>query len=418
MQRVLFVICFFLNALVVNAQSAAINTDGSNADASAILDVKSTNKGFLLPRMTTAQRTAIVLPAKGLKVFDTDTNSFWFYNGTAWVEIGIGKNQWVPSGNNIYNSNSGNVGIGTNTPISKLSVVHDGTGLLVKSTAGYSNIDIDAANNEPRVRWFRNGVLKWDLHSTNLFTLNASFGLREEGFGYRLLIHGGTGNVSIGRDNANAKLHVGGSGLFEDAITIGSNTHSASHSLNVYGSYGILSKSTSGFSIIDIDAFNGDAALRFSDNGNLRWNIRNRSSDDGLEFVEFGGGSRMLIEKNTGIVKITNQLTVDAGKGIVRSSNSNQLMMHYVSGEVGIPDAPSGYFADATFGYPDIFTGTPRVSVANIVNGTGTFHRWVLTVHSVDTTAKTFKVRFYNSSSTASTFSGTYYFLVVGAAND
>ena len=65
----------------------AINTDDSNPDASAILDIKSTNKGILTPRMTTEQRIAISSPAIGLLVFDTETNSFWFYNGSAWAKL-------------------------------------------------------------------------------------------------------------------------------------------------------------------------------------------------------------------------------------------------------------------------------------------------------------------------------------------
>lgn len=64
----------------------AINTDGA-APASAMLDVKSTDKGILIPRMTTAQRTAIAGLVKGLLVFDNTTNSFWFYNETSWVEL-------------------------------------------------------------------------------------------------------------------------------------------------------------------------------------------------------------------------------------------------------------------------------------------------------------------------------------------
>ncbi|MEJ8820356.1 phage tail protein [Lacibacter sp. H407] len=106
------------------AQSAAINTDGSNADASAMLDVKSTNKGMLVPRMTTAQRTAITSPAKGLLVFDNDTGGFWFYNGTAWTSLTSGDpvNVWSRNGNNINNNNSGNVGIGVTNPSTKLEV--------------------------------------------------------------------------------------------------------------------------------------------------------------------------------------------------------------------------------------------------------------------------------------------------------
>ncbi|MBK6966740.1 MAG: hypothetical protein IPH20_23290 [Bacteroidales bacterium] len=53
--------------------SVAISTDASAPDNSAMLDVKSTNRGMLVPRMTTAQRTAIATPASGLLVFDNTT---------------------------------------------------------------------------------------------------------------------------------------------------------------------------------------------------------------------------------------------------------------------------------------------------------------------------------------------------------
>ena len=82
------------------AQSVAINTDGTTANASAILDVKSTTKGILAPRMTTLQRTVIATPAAGLMVFDTDIKSFWFYNGTAWGNLSAsGTAGWLLTGN-------------------------------------------------------------------------------------------------------------------------------------------------------------------------------------------------------------------------------------------------------------------------------------------------------------------------------
>ncbi len=57
----------------------------STPHASAKLDVNSTNKGFLPPRMTGTQRTAISSPAGGLQVFDTTTNSIWYFDGTSWI---------------------------------------------------------------------------------------------------------------------------------------------------------------------------------------------------------------------------------------------------------------------------------------------------------------------------------------------
>ena len=73
----------FLNGFSSFGQ-VAINTDSSNPDASAMLDVKSAGKGLLIPRMTTAQRTAIVSPAEGLMVYDTDLGSFLYYRSGVW----------------------------------------------------------------------------------------------------------------------------------------------------------------------------------------------------------------------------------------------------------------------------------------------------------------------------------------------
>jgi len=65
-----------------------INTDNSTPDNSAMLDVKSTTKGMLIPRMDSAQRVAIATPATGLLVYQTDgTDGFYFYNGTVWVSL-------------------------------------------------------------------------------------------------------------------------------------------------------------------------------------------------------------------------------------------------------------------------------------------------------------------------------------------
>lgn len=68
------------------AQSVSINTDGTKADTSAILDMKSTTKGLLVPRMTAAQRNAIFTPATGLLVYQTDgSTGFYYYTGSAWL---------------------------------------------------------------------------------------------------------------------------------------------------------------------------------------------------------------------------------------------------------------------------------------------------------------------------------------------
>ncbi|MEM8527457.1 MAG: hypothetical protein AAGG68_22645, partial [Bacteroidota bacterium] len=73
--------------LIPLTAQVGINNDNSEPDASAMLDVKSDNKGMLVPRMSSSQRTMISNAATGLLVFDTDTESFWFKSSTVWIEL-------------------------------------------------------------------------------------------------------------------------------------------------------------------------------------------------------------------------------------------------------------------------------------------------------------------------------------------
>ncbi|MCC6599316.1 MAG: DUF1566 domain-containing protein [Crocinitomicaceae bacterium] len=86
MKKVLFFLVFAVIANGIFPQ-VSINANGTAPAASAGLDVDYTDKGFLPPRMTTAQRTAISNPADGLMVYDTDASCLFFYQASAstWV---------------------------------------------------------------------------------------------------------------------------------------------------------------------------------------------------------------------------------------------------------------------------------------------------------------------------------------------
>jgi hypothetical protein len=71
---------FFLSVKEICSQSVGVVTN--SPDPSAILDATSSTQGFLPPRMTTAQRDAIVSPATGLLVYNTDANALNFFNGS------------------------------------------------------------------------------------------------------------------------------------------------------------------------------------------------------------------------------------------------------------------------------------------------------------------------------------------------
>jgi hypothetical protein len=83
------------------AQGISINDNGSAANAASALDITSSNKGVLLPRLTTSQRTADWSVAygyalvDGLTVYDTDTKTYWYYNASQWKEIGTSINNKI-----------------------------------------------------------------------------------------------------------------------------------------------------------------------------------------------------------------------------------------------------------------------------------------------------------------------------------
>lgn len=71
------------------AQNVGINADGSAPHSSAMLDVKSTTGGLLIPRMTEEQRTQIQSPAQGLMVYQTTSPAgFYYFDGSSWALIG------------------------------------------------------------------------------------------------------------------------------------------------------------------------------------------------------------------------------------------------------------------------------------------------------------------------------------------
>lgn len=102
-------------ATITNAQNIGIGT--TTPDPSAVVQVSSTTQGLLPPRMTTTQRTAIVNPATGLLVYQTDgTPGLYYYNGTGWTNlpgtmvIGRSTYGWTSTLAGFWGSNSQGVG--------------------------------------------------------------------------------------------------------------------------------------------------------------------------------------------------------------------------------------------------------------------------------------------------------------------
>jgi hypothetical protein len=187
-------------------QSVGINIDGSAPDNSAILDVKHTGKGVLIPRMTAAERAVIDNPANGLIVYQTDDVSGIYINaGTSaspnWLQMTTSASGiWDRNGTDIYYA-SGQVGIGTSTPSYHLAVA-DLTGncsVSIASQAGAVSRIFLGSTATPEA-----GRISYNTSNNALSFFTNSL--------TRVTILGG-GAVGIGNTNPISLLHVEGNVL-------------------------------------------------------------------------------------------------------------------------------------------------------------------------------------------------------------
>jgi hypothetical protein len=77
------------NGADIYFNTGSIGVGTTTPNASALLDVASTTKGVLLPRMTTVERDAIATPANGLQIYNTTTSALNYYNGSSWQALGV-----------------------------------------------------------------------------------------------------------------------------------------------------------------------------------------------------------------------------------------------------------------------------------------------------------------------------------------
>jgi hypothetical protein len=288
-------------------RAGLFNATNAASTANAV-DINIAGTGFALRAASSNAAPKALLTAGGLQltgigeaanrvlISDAAGNATWQAAGASGAITGSGTlnflPKWTPSGtvlgNSMFFDDGNSVAMGTTTPSHRFTVSHAGsTGIGVTSTSGFSVVDINAASGDAALRFGKAGVNQWNLRNDPA-TDNFQF-FELGGGGSRMVIQDATGNVGIGPSLAPAyKLDV-------------------EHG----GSTGIRSKSTGSFSVVDIDAASGDAALRFAKAGVNQWNTRNRPADDYYEIFELGGGgSRLVIQDGTGNVGIGGAATV------------------------------------------------------------------------------------------------------------
>lgn len=145
MKKLLLVLLITATVVITANAQVAVKPAGSGttADPSAMLDVQSTNKGALLPRMTATQRLAIANPATGLMVYDTDSSAFMLKNAGGWVKLQSTSDVlWKRSGNKTYIDSNSSVGVNVTSNI----IGNYNASLVVASGINKSGITVESSN--------------------------------------------------------------------------------------------------------------------------------------------------------------------------------------------------------------------------------------------------------------------------------
>jgi hypothetical protein len=392
MKNFIFLVFLFLAQY---AHSQGIGIGSTNPPhPSAALDVNSTNKGLLIPRMTTTQRTAIVSPLKGLMVFDNTTSSFWFYNGTVWEQASL-NNQWAVNGSTISYS-GGRVGIGTNNPQARMAV--DSSLMVDQSNSNQGFLDKGALyfGSDKKV-----GIVR--------SFLTGSAGRSGLGFftnNTRRMTIDSTGQVGIGTINPQQTLHVSGTTFLNGNVGIGTSTPDYAYE-NILGynhmfyglGVGTIPNSTY---LLDVGSagsgtrFQGDVRINGVLNPSTTLNIGNNAVVDG-------------------------SLTVNNGKGVAYNANSgtNLRIYQFTTATFGAVLPGFGLSVEGSIIFNGGFTGVPRVFVGDIdVTGgsSGELYRVQLQLYGCSTTSgtTTCKARLLNTSPNPVNYTITWNCMAIG----
>lgn len=197
------IIIVVIASFIISTLSAqvAINTDGSIADASAMLDVSSTAKGMLIPRMSETERNSISSPATGLMVFVTDDSTFYYYDNSSWQKLGQGASGWNFDNPTISCDSINRVVIGKSSGTGIFQVITDwatGTYGADVCTGGTESSQENAAGKPASEAFDNDNATYWSNDGNLPVWLQYSFGADNGKViaAYRIYYEGGSYDAS------------------------------------------------------------------------------------------------------------------------------------------------------------------------------------------------------------------------------
>ena len=162
-------------ALMQVRNDGAVSIGTTSPAATAVLDVSSTTRGFLPPRMTTTQRNAITSPANGLVVYDTDLNDLFIYEANRWVAAAPVEAMIIAASDETSNLTVGNAKVTFRAPYA-LTITN--VKIDVNTAPGSTGLTVDVRNGANSIFSTRPNIENGELTSFDATTqpvLNSSF---------------------------------------------------------------------------------------------------------------------------------------------------------------------------------------------------------------------------------------------------
>lgn len=367
--------CWSFNSL---AQSLAVNTDGSTANSSALLDVKSTSKGMLVPRMTKAQRNAIASPANSLLLYITgpDTTGFSYYNGSTWKWLESKSNNWSLDGNSGTDAFTNYIGTNDNNNLSfrvnlagKMCLSTDGLGIGNLIAPAYTlDLGVPFATG---AGCSRNGFRIHDLSASNLCDKGLLLGYDVAGVGSNDAViwnygqTSGTQTLNFGVGSVLTMMRLTSQGL----AGIGSGIYSPQYALDVNVGIGATNPcGRNGLRLMSAGELNNNCDkgifMGFDDVGNTHpmsvWNFTPLGAGTDY-YIRFGFGTDFSAAPGIG----ESMRILPPGKGVGINRIDPLAMLHisnYTGGGVlpgvmitnpALASSAKGFYAGLNFSNPN-----------------------------------------------------------------
>ena len=325
MSKILRIFLFFSLVFLGAQQTYAqikIGDNPGNIDANAVLDLESTNKGFLLPRMTAAQRSTMT-PSNGMMVYDTDAKCTYIYRSTAWYSLCAADSLSASNGLTLVGRDvrlGGTLGTATtiNTNGNALTIQGNGTIDPLKITGlqggavSDSVVTVDAATGTIRKRT-TSDLLKGSNIDSLVWKIDGNLVDKIRKFGT-------TSNFDLPIVTNNIEqMRVTSGGL------VGIGTNAPTNKLHVVAASNPLR----------IEGVQGGATADSVMTINSTGVVRKRTVDDLLS----GQNTAWKTLGNTGTIASTNFIGTTDNIDFVTRTNNTEKMRITASGSVGIATA-------------------------------------------------------------------------------